>query len=393
MDARTKIRCGVVFGLLGAVVLLPAGMSARATAADAQTQNFIIMDAPTTAFAGQVGREAERYRRELAQHWLGKELPPWPSRCVLRVVAGNIPAQGVTTYRPYPGYVGDFQMEVVGTEQRILDSVLPHEITHTVLATHFGRPLPRWADEGISTTVEHIAEKSKHETKLREFLGTRRGIPMNVMFQMTEYPKEMLTLYAQGYSVCRFLIEQRGPQEFVRFLETFMARRSWTQAVQVHYEYESLKELQDYWLAWVADGSKDVTQFAKASSKNLANSQLVARSDAALNGGSLNGGSLKGGALASGQNPIAGQSGITLASSSQSTSDLPTADGWYALNRDSKATQSPLAADPPSISGATASNSPATHSSAQPQPEQGSVTTVPAGPSSPWTPQPARLWR
>ena len=383
MDARAKIRCCFVVGLLGAVVLPPKGMSARATAADAQTQNFIIMDAPSTAFASQVGKEAERFRRELAQHWLGKELPPWPSRCVLRVVAGNIPAQGVTTYRPYPGYVGDFQMEVVGTEQRILDSVLPHEITHTVLATHFGRPLPRWADEGISTTVEHIAEKSKHETKLREFLGTRRGIPMNVMFQMTEYPKEMLTLYEQGYSVCRFLIEQRGPQEFVRFLETFMARRSWTQAVQVHYEYESLKELQDYWLAWVADGSKDVTQFAKASSKNLANPQIVARSDAASQGR----------ALAGAQNPNMIQGGIALVSSNPNTNGLPTADGWYALNRDSKITRSVLAADPPSISGASANSGSASHSSAQPQPEQGSVTTIPAGPSSPWTPQPARLWR
>ncbi len=33
-------------------------------------------------------------------------------------------------------------MEVIGTPERILDSVLPHEVTHTILATYFGRPLP-----------------------------------------------------------------------------------------------------------------------------------------------------------------------------------------------------------------------------------------------------------
>ena len=49
-------------------------------------------------------------------------------------------------------------MRVIGTPERILDSVLPHEVTHTVMATHFGQPLPRWADVGICTTVEHAAE-------------------------------------------------------------------------------------------------------------------------------------------------------------------------------------------------------------------------------------------
>jgi hypothetical protein len=154
-------------------------------------------------------------------------------------------------------------MEVVGTPERILDSVLPHEVTHTVLATHFGRPLPRWADEGICTTVEHDSEKAKHEAKLREFLSTRRGIAMNQLFLLTEYPSDVLPMYAQGYSVCRFLIEQQGPETFIDFLGEYMQRGSWTNNVQKHYGYDSLAELQDYWLAWVEAGSGPVAQFAK----------------------------------------------------------------------------------------------------------------------------------
>jgi hypothetical protein len=182
------------------------------------------------------------------------------------VVAGpNLAAQGVTTYNPRP--VSDFQMEVVGTPQRILDSVLPHEVTHTVLATHFGRPLPRWADEGICTTVEHSSERSKHEAKLREFLASRRGIAMNRLFLLTEYPQDVLPMYAQGYSVCRFLIEQQGPRTFIQFLGDYMRRPSWTQNVRKHYGYESLLELQNSWLAWVKAGSGDVTKFAKLKSR------------------------------------------------------------------------------------------------------------------------------
>jgi hypothetical protein len=252
--------------LVSAVLACLGGGIANAASPELRTQNFLVRNAPSREFAEHVGREAERFRQQLALQWLGRELGPWSSPCTLNVVAGNIPAQGVTTYQRYPGYVGDFQMEVVGTPERILDSVLPHEVTHAVLATHFGRPLPRWADEGISTTVEHPAEKAKHDAKLREFLQTKRGLPMNRMFMMKEYPPDMLPLYAQGYSVCRFLIEQQGHREFIQFIDDYMKQGSWTQAVQKHYGYSSLGELQDSWLAWVANGSGPVDQYAKRSS-------------------------------------------------------------------------------------------------------------------------------
>lgn len=231
-------------------------------AANFRTRNFII-DAPTPGLAKAVGDAAEKYRDDLAEYWTGRVLPPWPRPCPIRVVAGpNLAAQGVTTYNPAP--VRDFQMEVIGTPERILDSVLPHEVTHTVLATFFGRPLPRWADEGICTTVEHVSERSKHEAKLREFLSSRRGIAMNQLFLLTEYPPDVLPMYAQGYSVCQFLIGQQGPRTFISFLQDYMQRPSWTANVQKHYGYDSLAELQEYWLAWVEAGSGPVAQFVKA---------------------------------------------------------------------------------------------------------------------------------
>lgn len=232
-----------------------------ADAAGFRTRNFIV-EAPSAQLAESVGHAAEKYRSDLADYWLGGELPPWPSPCPVRVIAGpTLAAQGVTTYNRAP--VRDFQMEVVGTPQRILDSVLPHEITHTVLATHFGRPLPRWADEGICTTVEHSVERNKHELKLREFLNTRRGIAMNKLFLLTEYPNDVLPMYAQGYSVCQFLIAQQDAKTFISFLEDYMRHPSWTKNVRKHYGYESLAELQTYWLAWVRQGSGPVNRFVK----------------------------------------------------------------------------------------------------------------------------------
>jgi hypothetical protein len=348
------------------------GMSADA--ANYRTQNFIIQ-APDAALAKAVGDAAEAFRRDLATYWLGQPLPPWPTPCPVRVVAGNMAAQGVTTYQRSP--VRDFQMEVIGTPERILDSVLPHEVTHTVLATHFGRPLPRWADEGICTTVEHESERNKHEAKLREFLATRRGIAMNDLFLLTEYPSDVLPMYAQGYSVCRFLIEQQDAPTFIAFLSDYMRHPSWTDNVKKHYGYESLAELQQYWLAWVSDGSGPVDRYVKsdptrpapaaASIASNGNRQDLTVPSAAVAPPAPDGPAMALIAPASNPSPVA-----ALASTS------PSADGWYQRKR-AEATQ----ADPRLAAAPTRANPMAPPSvinsgrykSAQPQPE----TRLPGG--------------
>ena len=106
-------------------------------------------------------------------------------------------------------------MNIQGSRERMLDSVLPHEVTHTIFASYFRQPLPRWADEGACTTVEHRSEIAKQERKLIEFLKTGRGIPFSQMFAMKEYPPDVMPLYAQGHSLAQWLIESRGKKAFL----------------------------------------------------------------------------------------------------------------------------------------------------------------------------------
>ncbi len=291
-------------------------VATSAGAVGVATQHFLV-DAATPEMAKAVATAAEKYRHELAMHWLGQPLPPWSGKCRISVRAGNYPAQGVTTYQQAP--VRDFNMEVIGTPQRIMDSVLPHEITHTVLASHFGRPIPRWADEGICTTVEHPDEKNKHEVKLREFLNTRRGIAMNKLFLLTEYPPDILPMYAQGYSVVRFLIEQKDARTFVEFLGDYMdmQRPSWTQNIRKHYGYESLGELQEHWVAWVASGSGPVDKYVKATQPNRPTDASIAQASAA-------------GASAAGAS--ADPPSIRLAATDSATAVH--GQNWYSRNRD-----------------------------------------------------------
>ena len=229
------------------------------------TKNFIV-SADDPAFARKVGEEAERYRKELAILWLGKELPPWPQRCPISVRIA-MHAGGETSFAFVPNPSGrsqpiDWRMKIFGPPERLLDSVLPHEVTHTIFATHYGRPLPRWADEGACTTVEHASEKRKNHKMLLEFLTTNRGIPFNHMFAMKQYPRDILPLYAQGYSLARFLIMQKGHRHFVNYVGTGMNREipgrephTWNEVTKEFYGYNDLSDLQLKWVSWLRRGS------------------------------------------------------------------------------------------------------------------------------------------
>lgn len=238
-----------------------------------QTANFRVY-ASNVQLANEVAKIAESSRKQLAIHWIGKELPNWPERCPLVVNDGpNKPASGETKYSLVPGGVANFTMMVSGTPERIIDSVLPHEITHTIIASHLaqlGKPIPRWADEGVCTTVEHQSERSKHDVMLVRYLREGRGIPFNTLFALEDYPPDMMPLYAQGYSLSCFLIAQGGPQRFVKFLERGMNTRDWPAATEEFYKYPKLSKLQSAWNKWVGDGGSLVDNYT-AESLGLAN--------------------------------------------------------------------------------------------------------------------------
>ncbi|MBM4022403.1 MAG: hypothetical protein FJ284_09215 [Planctomycetes bacterium] len=241
---------------LVAALALMAGLAwtGEAVAAGYRTANFVI-EAPTADLARKIGDAAEQYRHTLAVEWTGRPLPRWSRPCPITAqVAPHLGAGGATSFVFDRGEVFNWTMTIQGSEERILDSVLPHEITHTVFASHFRRPLPRWADEGACTTVEHPFERARQHKMLVEFLTTGRGIAFPEMFAMREYPPDVLPLYSQGYSLARFLIERGGRHKYVAFVGDGLARDDWAAALERHYGVGDIAKLQHIWLDWVRQG-------------------------------------------------------------------------------------------------------------------------------------------
>jgi hypothetical protein len=108
---------------------------------------------------------------------------------------------------------------------------------------------------------------------LLQFLRTGRGIAFSDMFVMTEYPADMLPLYAQAHSLADYLIQQGGRRKYVSFLAEAMHSGNWVSALETWYAVKDLGTLQANWVAWVGRGSPPLPKAPEVSR----GSQLAAR--------------------------------------------------------------------------------------------------------------------
>src|SRR5262249_22603264 len=77
-----------------------------------------------------------------------------------------------------------------------------------------------------------------------------RLIPLRRLFVLREYPDDVMSLYAEGYSVSNFLVAQggdKGQQTFLSFVAHGMRNNDWDGAVQAHYGYRTVNELERAW--------------------------------------------------------------------------------------------------------------------------------------------------
>jgi hypothetical protein len=229
-----------------------------------RTPNFVV-EAPDPAFAQQLGDWAEYHRKQKAMDWLGYEMPTWGRPCPLRVTVTPNGSGGATEFAFDAGRILSINMHIEGKPDRLVASVLPHEITHTVLAYYFRMPVPRWADEGGSVLSEDEQERAMHEQTIRQILQQPgRTIPLRRLFSLKNYPPDVMVLYAEGYSVTNFLVGQSSRQVFLTFLAQGMQNdwNNWDAAVRTHYRYRSVEELEAAWAQHVRSGRQQPTQLA-----------------------------------------------------------------------------------------------------------------------------------
>jgi hypothetical protein len=227
---------------------LMIGILPLLTGASFRSANFTV-DASSREVAQRVAEQAETCRTAIATAWLGHDLPTWGRPCPIKVKLTDGEAGGLTSFGFTQGRVTDQSMTVEGRLDRILASALPHEVTHTIFASYFGGPMPRWADEGASLLSEDDRELRRHDKIAVDLLARRGEIPLARLFVIEDYPKDLMGFYGQGYSISRFLIEMGGRPRFLQYVRDGL-KDGWDAATRNHYQLANVRELDRAWRSW-----------------------------------------------------------------------------------------------------------------------------------------------
>jgi hypothetical protein len=263
MVARSKI-----------VVVILAALSSLG--ASHRTKNFVV-EAATPQIAERSGQWAEYYRKQKAELWLGKEMPTWGVPCPLRVTVTYGGSGGATEFAFDKGSILSINMRIEGTLERLVASVLPHEVTHTVFAYHFRQPVPRWADEGGSVLSEDDTERGRHDKLVRDILNSqRRAIPLRRLFALTQYPDDVMVLYAEGYSVTNFLVARSNRAAFLNFIADGL-RQGWDRAAQSHYGFSNVEDLERAWVRSLSQPRPADTTLASGTARAETTSTTASR--------------------------------------------------------------------------------------------------------------------
>lgn len=239
--------------IIAAELLIRFALLCASAFGEYRTDNFVV-NAQSQSFEKKVAQRAEESRKKLATIWLGEEMPKWYRPCIVTVRDGkNLGAGGSTHFNFDQGQVFGWRMTVQGSRQEILETVVPHEVSHTVFASHFRRPLPRWADEGAATLAEAPDVQRDLMQSAQQMLARGRPIPFTRMLEAMEYPNrmdEVMRLYSQGYSFTAHLVSMKGRREYIKFLDT-AHKSGWDKAVTVHYGYRGVHSARDDWQSWL----------------------------------------------------------------------------------------------------------------------------------------------
>lgn len=230
-----------------------------------ETANYRV-EAPDAVTAKAVGDRAEECRKTVALAWLGRELPAWDTRCPVRVELRLGPPGGATWFTFARGAGGRSAVATVTTAVSgdldvILKGVVPHEVTHGVLTCHFGRPVPRWADEGLAILSEAEDVQLDNEENFLDLQAAGRSLRVKTLFGLTDYPRDMISVYLQGHSVARFLVSRGAKpaagadalacrQTLLRFLDTGLTD-GWDAAAKAVYGFDSVDALEEAWAEWL----------------------------------------------------------------------------------------------------------------------------------------------
>jgi len=242
-----------------------------------ETANFRIFH-HDARLAQSAGDTAEAVRAAQAKKWGSQAAAKtWTPACEIYLYPDG-KALAAATQQPEnsPGFstmssngtqVVARRVNLRADHPQLLPAILPHEVTHVVLADIFiARQIPRWADEGLAVLAEPRSEQQLRWAELQEPLEKGRLFELSKLMGM-DYPepKDWSLYYAQSVSLTRFLVEQDSPERFIRFVLD-SHQKGIEAALEDAYQIKGFPELQARWTAYARQQAATLTASARDAS-------------------------------------------------------------------------------------------------------------------------------
>lgn len=241
-----------------------------------ETANFTIYHTDAD-LAERAGKAAEAVRAQQAKRWGSTATrSSWNPRCEIYLYPTSREfaqhtgqpesSPGFSTMGMHGARVTTRRVNLRADHPQMLEAILPHEVTHVVLADLFTQQqIPRWADEGMAVLAEPATEQQSRAADLTAPLKEGRVFKLSDLMAI-DYPNaEAWSLYyAQSVSLTQFLVKLGTPEQFIAFVRG--AQRTGIEAsLRSVYKIEGFPDLEDRWQKFALRQAGELT----ASSREL----------------------------------------------------------------------------------------------------------------------------
>ena len=242
-----RIRHAFLLVLLTPTTLLAAG--------HVFNENFSVLTperasrAETNAYAERMLAQAEKYRKDIAQEWLGAELPAGLGRTHINVAFSDSEDQGLTW--PDDGPRRKLHtLHLATTPERALGNTLKHEMCHVVFATQFpeAKRLPAWIEEGIASRYDDVQRSQSRLKMVRWWSQTENWPEIERVLEAERFPASDRVGYTVAASLAEFLLGRADKETLLDFSQA--ARADLPRSLRTHYQIQSLADLQAQWQTW-----------------------------------------------------------------------------------------------------------------------------------------------
>jgi len=222
----------------------------------AESKNFRVIHGQSKQLVEKIIREAERIRPAIHRQWFGDVSVEWDGKVLIYLHDSHkLYADKTKQWNA----LGHARTLMLGNEislrsvhlpwgvPNFFEDLMPHELTHAVMAVRLKGRTPRWANEGMAMMSETEESQERMLSRLDEYRKNDDLFALSVLMT-TEEPEQTNTLeyYSQSLSLVRFLVAQRDKKTFTSFIRDSLVI-GYERALRAHYGIQNYADLDRRW--------------------------------------------------------------------------------------------------------------------------------------------------